>query len=58
MAHPSMRSCYTAIIGYGVGEYVMTWKGFTVNIFVTFLQLIRQNSKQTKFGEQMVPITY
>lgn len=30
MVHHSMMSCYTAIIDYGVGEYGMTWKGFTV----------------------------
>lgn len=56
MVHQSMMSCYTAIIDGGVGEYVMTWKGFIVNIFVTFLQLIRENSKQIKLGEQTVPI--
>ena len=56
MAYHSMMSYYTAIIDCGVGEYVMTRKGFIVNIFVTFLQLIRENSKQIKLGEQTIPI--
>ena len=56
MVHHSMMSCYTAIIDCGVGEYVMTWKGFIVNIFVTFLQVIRENSKQIKLGEHTISI--
>ena len=56
MVYHSMMSYYTAIIDCGVGEYVMTRKGFIVNIIVTFLQLIRENSKQIKLGEQTIPI--